>query len=92
MFRSHHQDNTKLCDSTVHKQCPLFFQFAKDLEIDYLAWRLWMGVWILVIALVFVATEAAFLVKYVSRFTQEIFAFLISLIFIYETFAKLIKV
>lgn len=51
-----------------------------------------MGVWILVIALVFVATEAAFLVKYVSRFTQEIFAFLISLIFIYETFAKLIKV
>ncbi|KAM6282655.1 LOW QUALITY PROTEIN: anion exchange protein 2 [Porphyrio hochstetteri] len=33
-----------------------------------------------------------FLVRFVSRFTQEIFAFLISLIFIYETFSKLAKI
>ncbi|KAB0395988.1 hypothetical protein E2I00_013396 [Balaenoptera physalus] len=34
----------------------------------------------------------SFLVRFVSRFTQEIFAFLISLIFIYETFYKLVKI
>lgn len=39
-----------------------------------------------------IATEAAYLVKYVTRFTEEIFAFLISMIFIYEVLVKLIKV
>ena len=48
--------------------------------------------WILVISIVVVACEASFLVGYVSRFTQDIFAFLISLIFIYETFYKLVVV
>lgn len=39
-----------------------------------------------------VAFEGSFLVRFVSRFTQEIFSFLISLIFICETFIKLAKV
>lgn len=39
-----------------------------------------------------VATEASYLVKYVTRFTEEIFAFLISMIFLYEVLVKLIKV
>lgn len=38
------------------------------------------------------AVEGSFLVRFISRFTQEIFSILISLIFIYETFSKLIKV
>ena len=57
-----------------------------------MSWRFWIGIWLLIIALVFVGCEASFLVRFVTRFTQEIFAFLISLIFIYETFAKLAKV
>lgn len=68
------------------------FQFAVDNGIDYLSWRLWIGVWIFIISVIHVATEASFLVRFVSRFTQEIFAFLISLIFIYETFYKLVLV
>lgn len=39
-----------------------------------------------------VAFEGSFLVRFVSRFTQEIFSFLISLIFICETFIKLGRV
>ena len=45
-----------------------------------------------IFALVMVATEASYLVKYVTRFTEEIFAFLISMIFLYEVLVKLIKV
>lgn len=46
----------------------------------------------MVFVLALVAAEGSFLVRYISPFTQEIFAFLISLIFIYETFHKLYKV
>lgn len=54
--------------------------------------RVWIGLWLVLLALLMVALEGSFLVRFVSRFTQEIFAFLISLIFIYETFYKLVKV
>lgn len=53
---------------------------------------MWIGFWLIFIVLVIVAAEGSFLVRYISPFTQEIFAFLISLIFIYETFSKLVKV
>lgn len=53
---------------------------------------MWIGFWLIFIVVVIVAAEGSFLVRYISPFTQEIFAFLISLIFIYETFSKLIKV
>lgn len=53
---------------------------------------MWIGFWLVLIVLLTVAFEGSILVRFVSRFTQEIFSFLISLIFIYETFAKLVKV
>lgn len=54
--------------------------------------RVWVGVWLVIIVVVIVACEGSFLVRFISRFTQEIFSILISLIFIYETFAKLGRV
>ena len=48
--------------------------------------------WLIVIVVIVVALEGSFLVRFISRFTQEIFSILISLIFIYETFNKLFKV
>lgn len=53
---------------------------------------MWVGVWLVIIVVVIVAFEGSFLVRYISRFTQEIFSILISIIFIYETFAKLGRV
>lgn len=67
-------------------------QFCTSHGLDYLVGRVWIGFWLVLIVLAIVAFEGSFLVRFVSRFTQEIFAFLISLIFIYETFFKLIKV
>ncbi|KAJ8364444.1 hypothetical protein SKAU_G00132750 [Synaphobranchus kaupii] len=69
-----------------------FFAFCKSQGIEYIVGRVWVGIWLVVIVVVIVAVEGSFLVRYISRFTQEIFSILISLIFIYETFAKLIKI
>lgn len=67
-------------------------QFCQAHSFEYLTARVWIGFWLVSIVLVIVAAEGSFLVRYISPFTQEIFAFLISLIFIYETFSKLFKV
>uniref|UniRef100_A0A8B9LEG9 Anion exchange protein n=1 Tax=Astyanax mexicanus TaxID=7994 RepID=A0A8B9LEG9_ASTMX len=69
-----------------------FYAFCKSQDIEYIVGRVWVGVWLIIIVVVIVAVEGSFLVRFISRFTQEIFSILISLIFIYETFSKLGKV
>ncbi|XP_051994752.1 band 3 anion exchange protein-like [Xyrauchen texanus] len=69
-----------------------FFQFCKSNGFEYIVGRVWVGMWLIVIVVVIMAVEGSFLVRFISRFTQEIFSILISLIFIYETFSKLIRI
>ncbi|CAL8274461.1 unnamed protein product [Lota lota] len=69
-----------------------FFAFCKSQDIEYIVGRTWVGMWLVVIVVIIVAVEGSFLVRFISRFTQEIFSILISLIFIYETFSKLFKI
>ncbi|KAM4576200.1 solute carrier family 4 member 4a isoform 3-T3 [Odontesthes bonariensis] len=69
----------------------LLFNFSKDKDFDYLEFRLWIGLWSAFFCLVLVATDASFLVKYFTRFTEEGFSCLISFIFIYDAFKKMIK-
>ncbi|XP_069552462.1 anion exchange protein 2b [Brachyistius frenatus] len=66
-----------------------FYSFCDANGIEYLTGRVWIGFWLIVIVIITVAFEGSFLVRFVSRFTQEIFSLLISLIFICETFIKL---
>lgn len=67
-------------------------QFCDRNGLEYLVGRVWIGFWLILMVVLVVAFEGSFLVRFISRYTQEIFSFLISLIFIYETFTKLIKV
>nr|XP_033945866.1 solute carrier family 4 member 1a (Diego blood group) isoform X2 [Pseudochaenichthys georgianus] len=69
-----------------------FYSFCKSQDIEYIVGRIWVGMWLILIVIIIVAVEGSFLVKFISRFTQEIFSILISLSFIYETFNKLIKI
>ncbi|XP_068435340.1 solute carrier family 4 member 1a (Diego blood group) [Clinocottus analis] len=69
-----------------------FYAFCKTQEMEYIVGRIWVGMWLIVIVVIIVAVEGSFLVRFISRFTQEIFSILISLIFIYETFNKLVKI
>ncbi|XP_077416561.1 electrogenic sodium bicarbonate cotransporter 1-like isoform X6 [Vanacampus margaritifer] len=69
----------------------LLFNFSKDNDFNYLEFRLWIGLWSAFLCLVLVATDASYLVKYFTRFTEEGFSALISFIFIYDAFKKMIK-
>ncbi|XP_031726352.1 solute carrier family 4 member 4a isoform X2 [Anarrhichthys ocellatus] len=69
----------------------LLFNFSRDNEFDYLEFRLWIGLWSAFFCLMLVATDASFLVQYFTRFTEEGFSCLISFIFIYDAFKKMLK-
>uniref|UniRef100_A0A3Q3L3A3 Anion exchange protein n=1 Tax=Mastacembelus armatus TaxID=205130 RepID=A0A3Q3L3A3_9TELE len=69
----------------------LLFNFSRDNDFDYMEFRLWIGLWSAFLCLVLVATDASFLVKYFTRFTEEGFSCLISFIFIYDAFKKMLK-
>ncbi|XP_060562813.1 anion exchange protein 2-like isoform X2 [Ruditapes philippinarum] len=68
------------------------YSFCKDYHIDFLTWRVWIGFWVFVITLLVLAAEGSFIVRYITRFTEEVFAILISLIFINEVIQKLIEI
>ena len=53
--------------------------------------RWWVGVWTGAILFVMVAFDLSALVRFITRFTEESFAALISLIFIFEAFKKVLE-
>ncbi|XP_069108746.1 anion exchange protein 3-like isoform X2 [Argopecten irradians] len=67
------------------------YKFCKSNSIEFLTMRVWIGFWVMMISAIVVAAESSFLVRYITRFTEEIFAILISLIFIFEVIKKLDK-
>ncbi|NXH10299.1 S4A4 protein, partial [Bucco capensis] len=69
----------------------LLFSFSQYHNLDYLDFRLWIGLWVAFFGLVLVATEASYLVQYFTRFTEESFCALISLIFIYDSLKKMLS-
>ncbi|XP_063156705.1 band 3 anion transport protein [Candoia aspera] len=69
-----------------------FYTFCTNYGFEYIVGRVWIGFWLILLVILVVAFEGSFLVRYISRYTQEIFSILISLIFILETFFKLIKI
>ncbi|XP_075068463.1 sodium bicarbonate cotransporter 3 isoform X5 [Mixophyes fleayi] len=67
----------------------ILFKFCKDYELSYLSLRTSIGLWTAFLCLLLVATDASSLVCYITRFTEEAFAALICIIFIYESLEKL---
>ncbi|NWW92607.1 S4A4 protein, partial [Rhynochetos jubatus] len=67
------------------------FSFSQHYSLDYLEFRLWIGLWVAFFGVVLVATEASHLVRYFTRFTEEGFCALISLIFIYDSLKKMLS-
>ncbi|XP_072507240.1 sodium bicarbonate cotransporter 3 isoform X5 [Notamacropus eugenii] len=67
----------------------ILFKFCKDYSLSYLSLRTSIGLWTSFLCIVLVATDASSLVCYITRFTEEAFAALICIIFIYEALEKL---
>ncbi|XP_032807289.2 sodium-driven chloride bicarbonate exchanger-like isoform X11 [Petromyzon marinus] len=68
----------------------ILYKFCKDYNLSYLSLRACIGLWTAFLCLLLVATDASSLVCYITRFTEEAFASLICIIFIYEALEKLV--
>uniref|UniRef100_A0A673IR50 Anion exchange protein n=1 Tax=Sinocyclocheilus rhinocerous TaxID=307959 RepID=A0A673IR50_9TELE len=69
----------------------ILFKFCSDYGLSYLPLRTSIGLWTAFLCIVLVATDASSLVCYITRFTEEAFAALICIIFIYEALEKLFQ-
>ncbi|KAL8603683.1 hypothetical protein ACOMHN_017180 [Nucella lapillus] len=70
----------------------IIFDLCKDNDWDFLSVRFWVGMWTTGLLLFMVVFNLSALVRYITRFTEESFACLIALIFIYESFKKLAEI
>ncbi|XP_071008561.1 electrogenic sodium bicarbonate cotransporter 4-like isoform X1 [Oncorhynchus clarkii lewisi] len=68
----------------------LLYEFCKSNTIDYMELRLWIGLHSCVQCLILVATDASYIIKYITRFTEEGFSSLISFIFISDAIKKMV--
>ncbi|XP_053386027.1 electrogenic sodium bicarbonate cotransporter 1-like isoform X1 [Mercenaria mercenaria] len=66
----------------------ILYNFCKDGGYDFLPLRCWIGLWTTGLLVLVVAFDLSALVRYITRFTEESFACLIAIIFIYEAFKK----
>ncbi|KRY31080.1 Electrogenic sodium bicarbonate cotransporter 1 [Trichinella spiralis] len=70
----------------------LFYKLCSMWGWNFLASRGWLSFWSSVIILLFVATDGSFLVAYITRFTEDLFATLIAIIFIVESVQSMVKI
>ncbi|XP_056113391.1 electrogenic sodium bicarbonate cotransporter 4 isoform X5 [Rhinichthys klamathensis goyatoka] len=68
----------------------LLYEFSKNNGIDYMELRLWIGMHSCVQCLLLVVTDASYIIKYMTRFTEEGFSSLISFIFISDAIKKMV--
>ena len=70
----------------------ILYQFCDEQGIPFLPAYAWIGLWTAVLLLILAATDASCLMRYFTRFTDEIFAAMISIIFIYEAVKALANI
>ncbi|XP_049532783.1 electroneutral sodium bicarbonate exchanger 1 isoform X11 [Anopheles darlingi] len=70
----------------------IVYEFCIGVGWDYLTFRFWIGTWISIILVVLVAVDASALVCYITRFTEENFACLIAVIFIYKAIENVLHI
>lgn len=60
-------------------------------DIDYMELRLWIGLHSCLQCFVLVLSDASYIIKYMTRFTEEGFSGLISFIFISDAIKKMVS-
>lgn len=76
------------CKMTFFPHFPIS---PREYGLSYLSLRASIGLWTATLCIILVATDASSLVCYITRFTEEAFASLICIIFIYEALEKLFE-
>ncbi|VDN51370.1 unnamed protein product [Dracunculus medinensis] len=70
----------------------ILYDFCVTNNWEFLPFRFWVGVWTSAILVILVATDMSALVGLITRFTEEAFATLISIVFIIQSFQKLFEI
>uniref|UniRef100_A0A3Q1GAX9 Anion exchange protein n=1 Tax=Acanthochromis polyacanthus TaxID=80966 RepID=A0A3Q1GAX9_9TELE len=80
--------STPLHQCIQHASLTSYFQ--RNNSIDYMELRLWIGIHSCLQCFILVATDASYIIKYMTRFTEEGFSSLISFIFISDAIKKMV--
>uniref|UniRef100_A0AC34QEZ2 Bicarbonate transporter-like transmembrane domain-containing protein n=1 Tax=Panagrolaimus sp. JU765 TaxID=591449 RepID=A0AC34QEZ2_9BILA len=70
----------------------ILYDFCTQHHWSFLPFRFWVGVGIATYLLILIITDASALVGLITRFTEEAFATLISVVFIIQAFQKLYEI
>ena len=70
----------------------ILYQLCAEISVPFLPVYAWVGLWTMLFLLVLAITDAGCLMRYFTRFTDEIFSALISLIFIYQALRSLLDI
>ncbi|CAF4754662.1 unnamed protein product [Rotaria sp. Silwood1] len=67
----------------------MVYDLCQLLPSDFWTVRLCVSLWTTFFIIILVAFEGSFMIRHVTRFTEEIFALIIALVYLYEPFKKL---
>ncbi|VDP49439.1 unnamed protein product [Soboliphyme baturini] len=85
-----------LCILSATGPCLVFetiiFQLCESQGWEFLVVRFWVGLWTAVFVLLLVAMDASVMVAWITRFTEEAFATLISLIYVIKAVQELMMI
>jgi len=70
----------------------IVYEFSISQGWDYMTFRFWIGMWVAVICVILTAIDASALVCYITRFTEENFATLIAVIFVYKAIENVVVI
>merc|ERR1719261_654207 len=68
----------------------VFMEMCNVLGLDFMTARVWLGLWTALFTTLLALTDACAVMSQYTRFTEEIFAALISIIFIFEALIKVV--
>lgn len=67
-------------------------QSCRNYGLEFLPLRAWISAWLVLITFIVVAMEGSVLVKWFTKFTQDIFAALTALLLIFESVDNLVEI
>ncbi len=70
----------------------ILFDLCLDMDIPFLPMYQWIGFWTALMLLLLAAFDASYLMRYFTRFSDDVFSALMSLMFIYEAVKAIVYV
>lgn len=77
---------------TAHSLPSCLIQFAVQFDVDYFSWRFWIGLWTMLFLILFAVGEVSILIKFFTRFSEEIFTLVVAGFFALQCVFQLYKV